>query len=706
MALLLGIGVGTQWPDGERAESPPRAEPNPSVDTDSRTVAASDNGTARRRASATESPSADGSVTRRTDLAGIVRDLDGDPLSGAKVVLLEGDGGAWNERSSLVTDDTGRFRFDGVRDPQWQVSAHFEDLFFLPRHPKNLGSRERGDLELSAQEGHHTALDLRLPDGTTPDRAELRLQWNRTWRALWTPASPSICVPQGLVTIRALTSLGADNDSDSDAGSLDLASEAGAFRIRAQDEGPLRIELSPRTSLEISIRSEFARLDDLLVALARPNPNTEGAPFSVRGYHSPESGKIEIGDVLPGEIELRFVGRANLRRTGSTNYHVERHRIEAGQRNLVAVELPPPDPRDFLVVSCVDSTDRLLPECSFGRLDPPATEGGRPVRQHVTPFALGDRRLLFDREHLFGPRTDRSFERDEAVLIAHHTYFGTTVLTLQPDQESAEIVFGRNCSLDVTVENLPDTTALAGSELQVRIAPSTETSTGTRATFQSGTLAVDDSGIARYPQLSTGTYRCVLQLSQQQSTTPLELAAAIVELQPGPNQVTLIASGTHPLLVTSSNLPPGQSLSLRGPLGDPATPQVTMLASLDENRQARFATTTPGRFRLGVGDLPGSYIDIELPLQSCEFSPRPFDCLDVVRQPPFGQSTDQGLLNGDRIVAINDQAIESFGPVPEVLPFEPGTELRLRVLRGERTVDLAIEINPLMLRQRLELGYR
>ncbi|MEO0481180.1 MAG: hypothetical protein AAF196_17055 [Planctomycetota bacterium] len=111
------------------------------------------------------------------------------------------DGWARNRSNTLrvVTDSEGRFEFRGLTDSNYSFTAHREGYRFASESNSgnNWASHRPGaTVSFLANQVFLQRFDIRLPDGSQPERAYLNTEdadpWRRTRGFSWSPSQPQI----------------------------------------------------------------------------------------------------------------------------------------------------------------------------------------------------------------------------------------------------------------------------------------------------------------------------------------------------------------------------------------------------------------------------------------------------------------------------------------------------------------------------------
>lgn len=641
-----------------------------------------------RSALSTEDPTAPLASTGAGRIEGVVRTVDQEPLADVVLVAtrrsnqrsgqatpigraapvpetleqaLRGAASRWRSRRQrefrTSTNAEGRFVFDNLPDGRFGMRA-YRMGFRIESEPKRFEFELGSSIRFVALAVHEVEFDLRLPDGSQPERAELSVIDGGMKRSgTWTPEKSTRQFVKPLVKILARTT---ESDDKPEIPFGDdrarYRSEEIQFTPSESTAAPFRIDLLGRNGIRGTI-ANMGDLQNLRVRLEKLAGGAEPTWQNDTRSSWATRGAFVFADLEPGEYA---VGIGEQR---AAPIDFEKVRVTSGFTEC-ALEMPAPDPATTTLVRCLAPNG--APLANVGLVLTIEKDGKPQESRSVQPDTGADGTALIRLNTL----TDIPEEKLRAPYVVH---FVANPLGLPPasgtwvpGQEEVLIQLQKSCDLTVQLTGLQDemreklvvSIVYQSRGLQGR---SESSAIPGRGGFgQSDAPKISADGVVRFPSITPGAIDIHLSLSSGRfATTPVR--SMLAEAIPGPLTVSVPLPALHPVVVHAPSLDDGTELELASidTQGQVNTDwRMNRRAKVEADHRARFGLIPAGTYELTARGI-GESLRIVVPTGEILFQAREPDAISITITDENGLLAEGGLQTGDVIVAVGDVELTS-----------------------------------------------
>lgn len=535
--------------------------------------------------------------------------------------------------------------------------------------------------------------DLRLPDGSQPQRATLGFERNgrRNWReqARWTPDDPAVELPAGDWIVTAASGGDASRYLSTQNSSW-LSKETAVVSPPPDGNDTMRIELRGACALAGNVvpprsrpNASFGVHAVRLAAGQEPDPERFLALYRKGSYGEPSARTQWTRD---GAISYRFdhlePGRWYVgvfrQRPGAP---VVAATFDVGEK-VVEHDFVVPEgvADDDLRIRVLDPAGALLRDCSF-----------RCVTYAVGPngaeFAGGANELSFDRG------ADGTYSRppvashEHFALLAEHPRFGTCATDVPADAREVSVRFVEPVAVALRVPGFTDGTR--GRRVAIEWSQSLlGMDVGSSKRIDADDVARDDA--VEVGPLQPGRYRLSIALEPDRASgrSAVEVASRAWDVTAATKTMELPFPELAPLRIrVAAKELGGYSL---GPVDRPdATFRSSQSVYSDKDGGIEFVDVAPGLYVVrGSG---GRSMLVEAPAKGVvAFVDEEVKVLRVVIRDPSGPLAKAGLATGDRVVAIDGREFAGRMQLGYVRQALKGNEVTLTIQRGDQRFEIVV----------------
>ncbi len=603
-----------------------------------------------------------------------------------ETLRAEADQWAGNQgrRYRGVSGNDGSYVLEGLPAGRYTLSAYHEG-FVVSRAEGSYYVDAGGSQDFTARPVVALHAEVRLPDGSSPDLAAIRIQRGRdTNTARWTAEDPVIRVAEAEGTAVAMTDFITEGGFGSGA----------PPRLRSQEvqlhdaTDRLVFELAPTQGVYGRIRGNRSGMsyEIRLLDLSRdPDDSDEAFKRSTRRERASDS-SYSFLDLDAGTYVVGLVGRNDAVLARSTC------RVTDG---LVAcdLEIPEPSADDSVRVLCLSPDGFPLHDVSFDyRMMSNRGGGGGSVRS-TERDADGAYWLPAASMNV----KDFGNLAPEAALqiTGTHPHFGRSIGTLTGAQKELTLQFQEPCRLTVTVPGYaqsPLRGSLRAHVMQVDDQPASPGLSdlvarhGRALHNEQQTLGPD--GSVTFTKLTPGSWQVQLLLSNNEWGGRM-VAETKLELTAREHEISLPIPALHRLVISAPGLEPGAHLWISKKREDDAGPAMYFGGSqlngqLDDQRQFIAENVAAGTYMVHANGMM-KQTEIVVPGGPFVLEAAKFDCVKVSISDVDGALYRAGLRPGDLVVEINGRGFDA-GTWWQVLQEEGSKQnVPLTLLRnGER----------------------
>ncbi len=466
-----------------------------------------------------------------------------------------------------------------------------------------------------------------LPDGSLAKEAVVVSNVDPTWRTgqqttrshPWTPDDDALRLAAYEIELRAFAGV----PLDLSARDLDAAADFRSPPVLIQlahgvPEGPVELRLEGRAG----IRGRVVFAED------RVKPSHA----SVRLLRLSVGERVDLDKLMYAEPkawakdgeEFAFLdlaaGRYAVGIKRTNNGHVTAHRVvDVGSTIMRCdLEVPPIDPRDFLVVRALGPDGEPLDRMQFefrwkGESESRYDGGSRQGRVRDTDGTY----------YLAIPQGVRSAflgdaPSDDLLQIqATHPKYGSKFPELRAGQREVTILFSAPARLDVLVTGHGDGTFVGRMAVEL-----TRAAKGAEFARRPDRQEVGQENTARFDPLDPGGYVLSLQVRSRGEWARFRtVATLVVELGSGENSVRLALPRLHGIEVVVPGAEEGSQVQLSPIEGGEKALRRTRIAHCDGGGRVRFEDLPSGEYSVRArGDKRGD-MRIEVPCTAVVFEP-------------------------------------------------------------------------------------
>ena len=512
-----------------------------------------------------------------------------------------------------TTDASGAFEVAGLPAGKHVVRAFAEGLVF-PSAEVFTGASAR----LIGRPVGLFALDVRLPDGTAPDEASIRVVGGTPtfgMRAIpasiaradappsfyrWSPDEPEIRLSDQTATFSVLAGSverldWRDHVSDfvSEEMTIDLDRDGdGPHRVKLEKRSVLRVHVEDRSGLDVPLES-WVKVVPEERTVADPVGALADAPKLKRGSMS---GAYAATNLVPGNYVVA-VGRG-----GGEPEVMDSVRVRGGALEH-RVTLGKVDTDRYLIVRCVGPDDEPLDGVGFGG----RSAKGDGLFDWVTVQSVergrGEYWLSFE------SRDGQSLPADRSIsLKANSGQHGELEKTVAIDDREVEFEFLRTSSILVLVDGDPS----PGFHVSVTRQEGEGRSAKMLRFSRPGSDArVEADGRVRFSRLQPGRY--LVALSSKSGRFGPALSSQEVTLGTSEMEVRFTPPSLHTVEIYGPGLPPGTRLMLRATTGSADPLPALHSEVIGENGRAVFRDIREGDYTLSSMSRPRRTKDVTVP---------------------------------------------------------------------------------------------
>lgn len=558
----------------------------------------------------------------------------------------------WSEsradRLRCISGKNGVYRAVGL-DPMtnYRLSAQLEGHIV---HAIDDAYRIRPGSEVDFRARAVATLEVLVVDaaGSPVDEAAVFVQRSHNSSAYaWAPDDNQLRLSPGRTQLRAYQGWSTRHAVGSYNLDSDHASEKQTVMIEPGSNGPVTLELAPRTGIRGTWDGE--QEDDHLVKLLELGGGTEFSEEALgkSSVHSDEdNGFFHFMDLAPGRYAV-----------GATDWEgkvIFAYEIVDVTSGLVEVALKMGERKEVpsMTVAVTSPAGRLLPDIHIT-----VERKGENNSSHfgVNLKENDDGTYAVPLKGEIAKIVEPWAPQETYSMRVTHPDYGQKNVPLTQGQMRVDVQFDEPISIRVQVDGYANC-AVKG-RLRVTAKFLADGNSGREYwTGGQGDPKVDSSGVAVLEGLVPGRYQVTLNLGTEmwnerrvasqevdarRKNTPCNFAAPVV------HDVTVIAptlsKGTYMYMRPVTDENDGMQGRFRG--------RGSLNAELDENLRATFRDVVPGAYTLG-GNNASDTMEVTVPCGEIVFSPRVMDALEVRISDIEGILYVAGLRPGDRILEV------------------------------------------------------
>jgi hypothetical protein len=577
-------------------------------------------------------------------------------------------------RGEAVTDHTGAYTVEGlVKDARYSLRAYREGFQINPVLSRNAWNAAPGsEIDFHAEPLVAVPVDVRLPDGAQPARAEITVkQGNSTTTAIWTPRQPVLRARPGDVTLRA--TIPSDDELHSTEIQLKLA-EGQAVKTQA-------FELQSRPGVRGQVRfpnGEHAGYLNVYLLQIGAGTQPQPAGLTQHGQQTWVSADEGYGysykDLAPGRYMVGVaLGRNAL--LAHKTVTVLDHMVDC------VFEITEFDPSQFVVLKVYAPDGSLLADANidtaYRRENSSSSGGGQSMRRKDGSYLVAHH------------ATDDVSDGGTYYVTVKSDRFGTKEVGYQRGKiKELEVRFLAPAVLKVTVAGY------VGSGQEELISVALKAIAGEEDGFRSSGASKKPTaaGTLELGPAEPGEYEVVVYAGKARYGG-LRASATPVSLRAGQNEVTVAMPRLHSLTVEVPGGKAGETLRLRNEVagGWSATS-----GTLDDQGRATFELLPEGRYKISreaagemVISIPGPGLVV--------FKGQVQNAILIKVTDAAGTIAKAGFMDGDLVIGIGGQEFSNMLQM-QMLFAGAATKERstLILLRGGRRMELTVDLRGLM----------
>jgi hypothetical protein len=564
--------------------------------------------------------------------------------------------------SETVTASDGTYEFTTLGEGEYTLSVSADGHRMTSRaHDRHTPDAE---VNLVMRPVAYLVLDVRLPDGSQPERAQVSVSHgSSTSGAAWTPASPEVEIVPGPVSVAV--------QSGEYVGDEFAVSAAGGERVRRTVQLKTAGMIICRIQLPAGAPTMRFRIHKEQDPPAEPPTS-----FSGFGDSIDERTSKQFGPLVPGRYRLILV--SDRRIVAWQDVDVADRQVEV----VITPDIAVPKVEDHIPLRVLDPAGQPVLQAGFVVA---WTQNGSRSRGPAQPINRGDGLFWL-------PRTqpEARFVREGVPVIYEikvtATGLGEMTVTY-PAADSHELVvrFQESASLEVIVPGA-DGSPYRGDLRVFLVAEGPRTSGRPEYIRPPGDRTANMlRGTTTFPQLQPGKYKVVLLTVFKGDYREFEhpLMEQQVELSSGENSTTF-------------SLPTLYSLTLVVPEGDSVPGMLTLMTPDEErvtlhvtSRRQRVGAFPPGRYQIRGGN-EGIRFELAQDLE-VRLEMKPFTALRLYRIGEEGDAYDLGLRENDLLIAVDGEDPENPVELRQLVQRSFHRETTVwRVIRGGAYVDVRL----------------
>lgn len=587
-----------------------------------------------------------------------------------------------------TTDENGQFELTGLKEGMHQLGVYAEGFTF-----SDLEHETGSDVELVGKPVTVFILNVRLPDGSAPNKAVVQVTEERRGNShyTWTPEVPEIRLTRNNIGFRVFS--GNERRLDWRETIADFTSKEMSLNVDRDGSGPHLVELGATQLCQVSVTDTSG-----LVPVIRPWVKIATAEaHAANGFAWGGEGVVS----LVREEGARFAAKdlpegsyvVGIGRGGEEPEITEPLQILGGITAL-EVSLGDVDLSRFMVVQCVGPARRPVNEVAFSR-----SVAGKHSSSSGGVTALSRRRgeYWIPLSTLLGNKTWEDIE--SATLVSTSKDFGILNTDLTESTTNLQLTFSMPCELIVVV------TGDYSAGIRATILEHTEGDELNKinrryASYSSGNSSkkVDADGRALFTGKQPGQYEVTLTKSGigddgYSGWNKPHACKEIVTLREGTNEVSMTLPTFHDLLVYAPGQKKGLNLQLKPAAASPEDYSANLGAELGEDERATFKDVPAGSYTLSSWGAQSTTMNVSVPCGEVTFEVTEPNCLKVFRVEPGKAADEAGLKAGDFITAMDGQPMNSQIAIQIATMKLMSSKVKFTVVRGAS--ELTVEMGPL-----------
>ncbi|MCP3919597.1 MAG: PDZ domain-containing protein [bacterium] len=602
------------------------------------------------------------------------------PLTSLKDVVRRAAKNHTHRRARLRevrTDADGVFRFEGLDETFWQVTAYKEGWVFESQ-PLSYRARVGQAVDFQGDPVVSIPVEVFLPDGSQPDEAVLVVERNRGRgrssgnRFTWTPAEPLLRVRDRRTEISA-RAVPFESEDANDAFVYRSPSAVYTPEPGAQP-APMRFDLVARSGIQgrviqsdNGVRARSMRVYAMPIAAAE-KPDLERLRESERNTYLRSGAGFQFVDLPPGKWVVG-VGRSY---ASPISVH-EVVEVGSGIEECL-LEMPAIDFSRSIVATVRGADGAALDGVSF-RFSHKGPDGSS--RHGMQPMRMADGRYLLDvPSDAFAAYFETTPPETTFGLRISHDSYGEQSVPLKKGQTSVETTFVVPAEVTVSIDGY------VGSGYEGRLSVGIQR----RGDGRSSSPDNNDAGVFRLSPQEPGSYKVRLLLqSTGRRRSDNEIASVDVELEAGSNSVRLTIPALYSLSLHGPDLAPGTTVRVYGTGGSFGREE----ARLGEDRRASIDELPAGRYRVQARGSKRVELEVDVPCGIVVLEHRERTALRVSISDAAGAIAKAGFREGDLVIGAGGEEFESERDFMRVLGGS-GDTVDLLVLRGKRTLRITL----------------
>jgi hypothetical protein len=608
----------------------------------------------------------------------------------------------WLKRRAMTREATtgsdGSFLFDDLDDGNYDVRAVRDGFVF-----ENFGDPWRrrmvvasdSKVEFTAIPTFRRTFDLRLPDGSAPDRATLHFRRvgepNDPEQGTWTPAEPTVDLPTGDWIVIAASGSEASRIRTIESARF-LSSEtnvvspppAGSETVQIALRGVCAIEgtistsygAPPYTTSVVAVALDSGKEPDPSLFSARPDFRKRDEPRAQVQTGGERGATYRIDRLVPGRW---YVGVFRERSEPPAATAV----LELGQSVLEHdFVLPPADPKLSMRVRVFDPDGTVLPNCAF------RCWYTSPGRNGEESGGGGGGGLQASRNQDGTFTWKYPAPRIRFVLFADHPRFGTCACEVPKDSREVEMRFVAPLAVKIRIPGY--TADSRGRDYHVEwtrfgAADGSETSTPV------GDGAIGEDDVLDVGLLQPGRYRLVITVApvKPSGRGSTNVARATWDVTAETHELALSLPKIAPLRLSVAAGTRGWFTLAPDDAAGEENGGLQRNAEVDADGGITFEDVVPGLYVVRSPNKDSMLV--EAPASgTVAFVAEAVNALRVVVRDPKGALAKAGLATGDRVVAIDGREFSGRRELDQIRQSLKGEEVTFTVQRGDKLFEVVL----------------
>ncbi len=582
------------------------------------------------------------------------------------------------------TDASGAYRFEGLVDGSWTITAFLEGFQVLADSSATdvpVGS----EVDFTATPVVEVPVQVYEPDGRLASRARLAFEGlgggAHAATYGWTAEEPFLRLPAGDYELRAYSDDGRTSryaTRRSDPQEVTVAADGST--------APLRFDLRLRLAIRgvVQLPKDGTRVEDCVLRVMPLAPaqevDLELLSRATKRTGNRPGAEFAFMDLDPGRYVIGVLR--------SSSWVVSAHEVVELQDESVRVTLAlaPIDRSRYLAVTVLSPEGEVVDGAGLQVLANSSSGsvqgGGRAIRDREGRYLVA-----FEGETL-RKYFDESVVKTDYLLYVRHEELGMRSVPLIRGQTELTVVFDAPARLEVTV------LGYEGSGYEGRLfvnARKHAPNLGRAVSMGGGELGPD--GVEEYTGLEPGLYVVTLSARPERSgafTDQTEIERVEVQVGAGETTLQLSIPVLHSVRVHWADGKEGTSLGMRARREGAAIGGSS--ADLDADGYAVLENLRAGEYVLSASGVSIQQMYVTVPTKEVEFVPMEIDAMRVVIADPNGDLATVGFLDGDLVIGTDGEA---FTDTPDLrlldkLQSSKATQTTFLVLRGGKSLEIEV----------------